>query len=248
MPESLPEWIRGVPNFDSWTHTQRIRLFGWFIHVHLGRDRFSTGDIRNCYTQLHAETPGNISQLLANLANQNPREVLKDGRGHYLERKLREALDAKYGQRASTVQVIQALTELPSKLPDSAERAYLEEALICFRHGAFRAAAIMTWNVAYDHLCSHILTKRLTDFNAQWTAPSTKIKSIAAREDFHGPKERDVLQACRAANITSKNVHAVLDEKLNVRNRIAHAGGQSFLQPQAEAYILDLINNAVLVL
>ena len=55
-------------------------------------------------------------------------------------------------------------------------------------------------------------------------------------------------QTCRAADITSKNVHAVLDEKLNGRNRIAHAGGQTFLQPQAEGYILDLVNNAVLAL
>jgi hypothetical protein len=31
-----------------------------------------------------------------------------------------------------------------------------------------------------------------------------------------------------------------------MRNRVAHASGIKFEQPQAEAYVLDLINNAVL--
>jgi hypothetical protein len=162
---------------------------------------------------------------------------------------MREQLDAKYGHRAITVQVLQTLRELPAKLPDLAERAYLEEALTCFKANAFRASIVMCWNVAYDHLCTHILTRKLSDFNAAMATRFPKEKTvIASREDFHELKESQVLEVCRTAGITDKNVHGILEEKLKTRNRAAHASGNVFEQPQAENYILDLLNNAVLKL
>jgi hypothetical protein len=73
-------------------------------------------------------------------------------------------------------------------------------------------------------------------------------KTVASREDFYDLMESRVLEICRAAGITDKNVHGILEEKLKTRNRAAHASGSTFLQPQAESYILDLVNNAVLKL
>jgi hypothetical protein len=73
-------------------------------------------------------------------------------------------------------------------------------------------------------------------------------KTVVAREDFYDLLESRVLEICRAAGITDKNVHGILDEKLKTRNRAAHASGSTFEQPQAENYILELVNNAVLKL
>lgn len=60
------------------------------------------------------------------------------------------------------------LKNLPAQIPDLGERTYLDEALICYEHGAFRAAIVMTWNLAYHHLCDRIIKRRLGDFNARW--------------------------------------------------------------------------------
>jgi hypothetical protein len=48
------------------------------------------------------------------------------------------------------------LLELPAKIPDLAERSFLDEGLRCLRCKAFRASIVMTWNLAYDHLCRYI--------------------------------------------------------------------------------------------
>jgi hypothetical protein len=58
-------------------------------------------------------------------------------------------MTAKYGERKITVEVTKMLTDLPAKVPDVAEREFLDEALICYRNGAFRAAVVMTWNLAF---------------------------------------------------------------------------------------------------
>ena len=124
----------------------------------------------------------------------------------------------------------------------------MDEAIVCFRNGAFRAAVVMTWNVAYDHLCQYVLTHRLSDFNAQLplTYPKADIKSISRRDDFTELKESQVLQVCRSSNIISGSVHSVAKEKLVRRNIAAHPSGVSTLPETAEEFIKDIIENFVL--
>jgi hypothetical protein len=138
------------------------------------------------------------------------------------------------------------LRDLPTKLPDLQEREYLEEALRCLRATAYRAAIVMSWNVAYDHLCDQIVKKHLAAFNAQLVSQFPKQKVVTVREDFYDINEARVIEVSRAAGIVDKNVFGVLDASLRIRNRAAHPSGSTFLQPQAENYILDLVNNALL--
>src|SRR5947208_1934689 len=136
----LEELAGEIPGLSGWTHTSKIRLFGWFLHSQQGMERFGVAGVRSCYDTLHMDRPANISQLLVALSQRSPREVLRDSQGYYLERKVRDRLEAKYGHRPATVQVHKLLEELPTRLTNTAERAYLDEALICFKHQAFRAA------------------------------------------------------------------------------------------------------------
>jgi hypothetical protein len=243
----LNDFLRQIADFGKWSPTAQIKLFAWYVHVHAGKDRFLPTDIRDCYGSCGMAVPQNIAALLNNLVVGRRPQVLKDSGGFRLERLVREQFDRQYGQRGITVDVHKTLRELPAKLPKLAEQTYLEEALTCFKGNAFRATIVMCWNLAYDHLCTHILNSRLADFNTKATAMSIK-KTVASREDFYDLMESRVLEICRAAGITDKNVHGILEEKLKTRNRAAHASGSTFLQPQAESYILDLVNNAVLKL
>jgi hypothetical protein len=240
----LEDLIGQIPDFNSWGPTDRIRLFAWHIHTNSKKERFSADDIRDCFDEARAAVP-NVSSYLRDLLQRTPRQLLKDSQGHFLERSVRGDFDKRFGNRPITVEAIEALRVLPLRLPNLLERAYLEEALRCFQCAAFRASAVMCWNVAYDHLCAFILQHaNLAAFNA-----ALKPKSpISTREDFHDQKERQVLEACRAANVYGKNEHGVYLLHLETRNRVAHASGAVFLQPQAEAFILDLVNNGILKL
>jgi hypothetical protein len=163
-----------------------------------------------------------------------------------------EKLDAAYGQSAVTAKVKDLLTDLVEKLPDLAERAYYKEALICYTHGSSRAAVIMTWNIAFSHLCDHVIAKRLTDFNAQWqtTFPGmhkSKPKTIVSMDDFNDKlKEADVLTICRDAGIITKNIYNIMHAALGKRNAAAHPSTVVIGQTQADAHIEDLIVNVVL--
>jgi len=241
--------VSQIPGFAGWRHADKIKFFAWFIHSQRGRDRFSPADIRACYDSLSLERPSDVSPFLTSMLKRRPKEVLKDARGYALETRIREPLETRYGQRAATIQVDKLLSDLPTKVPNIAERDFLKETLICFRHKALRAAIVMTWNLAYDHLCEYVLNKKLAEFNTQLpkTYPKADISVIATKEDFSELKESQVLQVCRSANITSKDVHKVLKEKLDRRNTYAHPSTITLAPQTAEEYIIELVNNVVLM-
>src|SRR6266404_4384933 len=96
MAVSLPEFVRGVAGFDSWNHAEKIRFLAWFIHSKKGQDRFDTTDIKKSYNDIHLHPP-NVSQYLSDMEKRSPKEAMKDGRGYYLHRSIRQKFDSKYG-------------------------------------------------------------------------------------------------------------------------------------------------------
>ena len=152
------------------------------------------------------------------------------------------------GQRQATVAADKLLRDLPTKLTSPIEKEYLEEALLCFGAGAYRAAIVMTWNVALSHLCILIFDKHLAAFNTQLAATFTKSpkKPIAKLDDFQDLKEFKVLQVAKSSGIITNAVHHVLQEKLNRRNGAAHPSGIKIAAHTADAYIIDLVENFVL--
>lgn len=246
----LSDVVNSIPGFNSWSHSDKIKLFAWYIHSYRNRERFNQEDIRNCYDELHLEKPSNVSPYLAALQDRKPKSVLKDTKGYYLSKPVRDDLANRYGQRQAYVQVDKILQDLPKNVPDLNQRTYLDEALICFKSGAFRAAIVMCWNLCYDHLCDYVLSGHLTAFNIQLpkSYPKAKISTISVIDDFGELKEFEILLVCKSANIISGNVYKILSEKLTRRNLAAHPTNIVFTQVQAEDFIIDLINNVVLKL
>jgi hypothetical protein len=250
----LSEVVAGAPGCSRWTHADRIRFFAWFLHYHRNRERFRSGDIAKCYEELSMAQPSSISPFLAGMERKKPKELLRDKGGYYLEHSLRERMTAKYGERKITVEVTKMLTDLPAKVPDVAERKFLDEALICYRNGAFRAAVVMTWNLAFDHLLNFVLKHHLAGFNMQWPISYAKqhakarVSAISARDDFDAVKESEILTVCKSAAIITADLYRILDEKLGKRNTAAHPSTVGVSQIQVEGVIDDLVNNVVLKL
>ena len=123
------------------------------------------------------------------------------------------------------------------------------EGLGCFRCKRYRAAMVMAWNVVYDHLIAVVTANHLSAFNARHPTIFTGRQAkdvVTNRDDFQKWKESEVIQICYAANLIGKEVNKVLVDSLNKRNSAAHPSGSQFNKLQAEAYVSDLINNAML--
>ncbi len=250
----LHDLVARIPGFSGWSHAERIRLFAWYLHADAGRDRFTAGDIASCYAELSLAPPSSISPFLHSMEVRKPKQLLRDPRGYYLERSVHQTMGRKYGQRAITIEVTKMLVDLPSRVPDVAEREFLNEALICYRNGAFRAAIVMAWNLAFDHLLTFVLKHHLASFNRQWPATFAKqhqkarVQAISTRDDFSELRESEVLTICKSARIISPDLYRILDEKLGRRNTAAHPSTVTVSQIQAEGVIDDLVNNVVLAL
>jgi hypothetical protein len=251
---TLAELAQDIPNLATWNHVERIKLFAWYLHTQKKQDHFQAPDIRKCYEELHLDPPSSISPFLASMEKKKPKELLKRVEGFKLEMRVREALDKKFGTRQITVQVTDLLVNLPNAVPDLVERTFLDETLVCFKHGAFRAAIVMAWNLAYHHLCDHVLRKKLAEFNGQWPLVyqghhKKSVKTISKMEDFSDQlKESEVLEICNSGGIISKDIHKILKAKLDRRNSAAHPSSVKIDQLQAEEFLDDIVKNVVVKL
>jgi len=248
----LAEFKQTVPGFSQKGHPEKIKLFGWYLHVHGGRETFSAADVKRCYDTLHEIPPSSFSGYFKNLVDQ--KQLIKNSSGFRLAGEVRDQLAMAYTPSGHKVQVTAILCDLPAKVPDLAERTFLDETLICYEHGTFRATVVMAWNLAYHHLCDHTIKHRLADFNARWVVKypghhRSGTKTISVIDDFmQDLKESKVITICKDAGIITKDVYRIMDEKLGKRNSAAHPSSVSIGQLQTDALIVDLVDNVVLKL
>ena len=98
------------------------------------------------FRSLHLEPPSNINPFLSDLTKKQRKEAMKDSRGYYLLKSVRDAFDSKYGQKAvdhtpKTEQV------LPLALIKATRRGYLERIILqangCYECGWYDGCAVM---------------------------------------------------------------------------------------------------------
>lgn len=245
---TIDDFAQLVSGLSGMSHVERIKHFGWFVLTQEKKARFTAADVIRCYDQLHMVKPGNVHSQLQQLMDKRPPDVLKDTGGYRLEARARDQLDGKYAARPATMAVEGMLQALPGKVSDEAERLFLSEALTCFRNRAFRAAIVMTWNLAYDHLLNWVLGNHLAAFNAAIPVRYSKRVGVtmAKKDDFEEFKEHEVIEVCGTAAIINSNTKKILNEKLNRRNMAAHPSLVEITQYQAEDAITDLVNNIIL--
>lgn len=247
---TLEELAARISGLAALKHSEKIKLFSWWLHTQRNMTHLRALDVKRCYSDLVLAPPVNLNQQMDDLVRQ--RIMLKDGNGYRLERSVSEELAGEYGKRPAAIHVEKLLANLPSTLPTLKEQEYLEETIKCLRAGAFRATVVMAWNLAYDHLCYWILfdTTRLSDFNARSPVrfPRIGYPPVTKREDFFDMKESHVIEIASSAGLISPNIFKVLKEKLDRRNMAAHPTDVSTLQQTAEEIVRDLVENVVLKL
>ena len=247
----LSDLVEQVAEFNTAAPKERIKLFAWSLHVHAGKEFFGPADIRACFDKLHIDEPPALATYLTRLAD--AKDLIQEKGKYKLARSVRSELDKKYGVHHSVVAISKILTDLPAQVPNIDERVFLQEALKCYRHEAYRACIVMVWNVAYAHLLDWILKDqtRLDKFNAAISRRYQNLKTlqITKYDDFgDNLQERQVLEIANTADLYNSGIFKVLKDKLDRRNNAAHPSNVVFVQSQADDMITDLVHNVVLAL
>ena len=248
---NLDDFVGQVANFDSSAPREKIKILAWWFHNHRGRELFGPPEMRQCFSKLHIDEPPALATYLTRMADTG--DLLKE-RGQYkLARGVRSDLDVKYGSHHSMIAVSKILADLPVKVPNLVERAFLDEALKCYRVGAYRSCIIMVWNLAYAHIIDWILGNagRLNAFNTAIAKryPKKRGLIIGTYDQFLDElKEREVVEICSTGRLINSNVFKILKEKLGRRNIVAHPSTVVIVQSQADDIVTDLVNNVVLAL
>jgi hypothetical protein len=147
--------------------------------------------------------------------------------------------------------VSKELRDLPSRLKlNDTQSHLLQEAILCLESGAYRAASVMAWNLAYDYVRQWVFDNRLSAFNQVLTKRyldrngQPVFVAVGNYQDFFAgkPDERTVIETCYIAQIVGEKLRDNLRYYLRRRNDYAH---RSFTTPSAEqtnAYVKDLID------
>jgi hypothetical protein len=248
--DGLSDFAESVSGFYSKSAVDQLLLLGWYLEAVEGKASFNSTTMRTAFQKVGVDPP-DVTQYLDRLAKKKPPQLVKVSGGYKLAGSTRRSFDTKIGDNPSVVAVSKLLSDLPNKVPSTAERDFLAEALNCYKVKAYRAAIVMAWNLAYDHLMEWLLAdqSRLDKFNAAVPSRFPKKKNtISTRDDFEEFKESEVIAVCRTARLLGKNIVEILEAKLKRRNTVAHPSTIVVTQAQADDAITDLVNNVVLAL
>ncbi|MBN3791801.1 hypothetical protein [Burkholderia sp. Ac-20353] len=241
----LLEFVSRINGFRVKSFTDKVEIFGWYLHENGGKPKFGPTDLLRCFEAVHESKPSNIHSIVHRLSTERPARMLKDGQGYRLSAAVREQVGRLVGRKTNTA-VNSLLTGLLSSVTNKDQQTFLDETIACYNGNAHRAAIVMGWNLAYSHLCDRIFDAHLTAFNANRTKVHPKLPEIIKRTDFQEYGERQVIDVCRTASIVDKSIYKILQERLDRRNTAAHPSAVVFTSAQAEDLITDLVNNVLL--
>ena len=244
----VQSFASSIPGFYRKSQVDQLLILAWYAETKLDKAVFGGGIMRQCFKDAGVGAP-DMSVYLPRLASKKPPQLLKSGNGYKLAGSVRREFDGKFGGDPVVATISKTLGDLPAQVPSMEERAFLDEALKCYRIGAYRAAIVMTWNVTYAHVMDWILSEhaRLAKFNDAIPVkyPKKAGVSVASLDDFDGLKESEVIEILRTAKLIDKNTCQILKDKLTRRNMAAHPSRVVIDQHAASDMVSDLVTNVI---
>jgi hypothetical protein len=240
-------FYEAIPDRQNQTDTELVSFFMYFITVEQGKVSASVKEIGECFERCDLKLPSRLPQILSEGTKGRSPRYIKSPVGYRLHRTLSDQLSSQLGSRRVVQQTSAELRSLETSFPDGPKKKFLAEAVDCFEAGANRAAIVMTWILALDHLYDHILANKLNEFNNALAAnpPNKKMTRVIVKDDFSELKEGKFIELCRAASIISNDVRKILDDALGTRNTAAHPSGVEVTRNKAIWVIEDLVLNVL---
>ncbi|GEA82238.1 hypothetical protein [Cellulomonas uda] len=165
------------------------------------------------------------------------------------------ALQAAYAIPVSDV-AKQAPAEALHSLRDATHRApegyrgYLDEAVDCYEHGAYRGAILMVWAATMEHIYTTIEAhpngfKTIEAANKARFGTANTYRRIRHKNDLLHLTDKNFLLLCEDVGVFNKNARKLLEEKLDTRNRCGHPTGYVVGREETVVLIESLINNII---
>lgn len=254
---SLSDFLLSVPGIGDLSLRSHILLVAYHLR-RTGTTTFSGALLRKAFGEAGLPPPANLNIRLNQLSKGKKAPLVRLSAGTYslslfgaqevdefLETPLPTGREAPAGGIGSA---LQSLEKLVAHMATGAERQFLAEAVACVQVGAKRAAVVMVWLLAVDHLYRYILAKRLAEFNlALAKRPDAKGLTIKTRDDFTRLRdEKTFVEILVSANAISKDVRKILDQELGFRNSCGHPADIFIPDGKVVACIEDLVHNVIL--
>jgi hypothetical protein len=242
----LKDFLQPVKSLGNFPLVEKILIFGWYLHEVKRQDRFSASQINQCFDLMHMSKSANTGSMMRQLANGANKRLLQDSKGYRLSAGAREAMGRIFPIRKTATETVLLLRSLQAKIQNQHQQTFLAETIVCYENGAYRAAIVMAWNLAYHHACDYVLQSHLKTFNAQLKIAFPKKNVINKHSDFEDLREAQVIDVAKGAQIFSVSTSKVLSEKLGKRNTAAHPSSVVITDLTAQEVIADLVQNILL--
>jgi hypothetical protein len=249
MMDSLEAFAIQIPDLPSRTPAELIDYFAYFLTVVQQENVATPIGVARCFELLKIPAYSNISAYLSRHAKRGKsQKFLKMKGGYTLSRGSQLQVQKNLHTGPAKLETSLLLRGLLPKVADTAERAFLQEAVDCYEIGARRASIVMTWQLAIHHLCTHVLAIELIAFNdvlSKNTDKRVKATSVSKIDDFSDIPEGKLIEFLRSARIISNDVRKILEAKLDIRNSCAHPSAITVSEVKATEFVIDLIDNVV---
>jgi hypothetical protein len=243
MRAVISEFIDKKPGFSDLDLIDQVKYMSYFFVKTTKDPIFNAKNIEECFDLADIIKPKNVSDMLAKICKKGlfvPKE-----KGFSFQRDEFNKLEQEFSQNKPQIKILKNLEMLLVKISDANQRKFLGEAISCYKIEAFRAAIIMTWCLTMDNMQNYVMNKKLREFNLSMQKQYPKLKQVARKEDFSEIEESKFIEICRIADIITKDVRKILDEKLGVRNSAAHPNSIVFSESKVTSYIEDLLDNVI---
>lgn len=241
----ISELIDRVEDFGLLPMKLKVKYVSFFYTISKNTTYFKPADINMVFDNENLKKPSNISQDFIQLVNEDV--LIRDSHGFYcFERGAKKDLTALFIGDTHKQQVSTTLRSLTSKMVSKEQKAFLEEAIMCYEVKCYRAAVIFTWVLTMDTLYEYVLKHKLVEFNQAIQSQGQYKKVVITNKDnFSDLKEGAFIELLRVGKIISGDLKRILEEKLGVRNTCSHPNSIIIKETKALNFIEDLVENAL---
>jgi hypothetical protein len=133
------------------------------------------------------------------------------------------------------------LQKLAAKISDEAVRGYVDEAILCLRVGALRAATVFLWTGAVVSLRESVWAHGPAAIDTALKSHNSKARDFQKEDDFSYVKDADLLQIAQDLSVLDKSEKTMLKQALDLRNNCGHPVKYNPSVKKVSAFVEDVV-------
>lgn len=143
---------------------------------------------------------------------------------------------------AALINATATLESEAAAIADEQARKFVEEAILCLRADARRAAVVFMWVAAVYMLQEQVWPHGVAAINAAAAKHNPKAKTVAKRDDLSELNEALLLQVAQALGVLDKNEKQMLEQCLTLRNSCGHPNKYWPGVSKVQSHIEDIVS------